>query len=113
MFNIFDVVINVDYTRCKADKDIMDVLVPLRKKKGAGGGGGSKCRRDSSGDAALEHALCRRCRGRLTITLAGEEDDGGDRGRVRGVWPHRIGGPRLRSCAYARRGCWSPLPHSV
>ena len=30
--------------------------------------------------------------GSLEITRAAEGDDGGDRGRVRGVWPHRIGG---------------------
>ena len=39
-FNIFfAAVINVAYTRFKADKDIMDALVHLRKKKRAGGGG--------------------------------------------------------------------------
>ena len=62
------------------------------KEKEGGGAGGCNCRRVCSGDAALEHALCRRCRGRLVITRAAEEDNGGDRGRVRGVWPHRIGG---------------------
>ena len=67
----------------------MDALVHLRKKRGAGG---SNRRRASPRDAALGRALCWRCRGRLAITRAGEEDDGGDRGRVRGVWPHRIGG---------------------
>ena len=30
--------------------------------------------------------------GHLEITRAAEEDDGVDCGRVRGVWPHRIGG---------------------
>ena len=40
LFNIFSAaVINVVYTRFKADKDIMDALVHLRKKKGAGGRG--------------------------------------------------------------------------
>ena len=40
VFNIsFAAVINVASTRFKADKDIMDVLVHLRKKKGRGGGG--------------------------------------------------------------------------
>ena len=38
LFNIFfGVVINVAYTRFKADKGIIDALVHLRKKKGAGG----------------------------------------------------------------------------
>ena len=40
LFNIFfAAVINVAYTRFKADKDIMDALVHLRKKNGAGGRG--------------------------------------------------------------------------
>ena len=38
-FNIFEAVINVAYTRSKADKDIMGALVHLRKKKEAGGQG--------------------------------------------------------------------------
>ena len=46
MFNIFFVaVINVAYICFKADKDIMDALVHLKKKMG------SNCRRDSPGDA--------------------------------------------------------------
>ena len=39
LFNIFAAVIIVVYTHFKADKDIMDTLVHLRKKKGAGGRG--------------------------------------------------------------------------
>ena len=40
LFNVFFVaVLNVAYTRFKADADIMDALVHLRKKKGAGGRG--------------------------------------------------------------------------
>ena len=40
LFNIcFEAVINVASARFKADKDIMDALVHLRKKKGAGGRG--------------------------------------------------------------------------
>ena len=66
----------------------MDALVHLRKKRGARG---SNYRRVSPRDAALGYALRWRCRGRLAITRAVKEDDGGDRGRVRGVWPHRIG----------------------
>ena len=62
------------------------------EEKGGGGAGGSNCRRVSPGDAALGHALSWRCRGRLEITRAAEEDDVYDRGRVRGIWPHRIGG---------------------
>ena len=42
LFNIFfTAVINVAYTRFKADKVIMDTLVHLRKKKEAGGRGKS------------------------------------------------------------------------
>ena len=41
LFNIlFAAVINVASTRFKADKDIMDALVHLRKKRGSGGRGG-------------------------------------------------------------------------
>ena len=88
LFNIFfAAVINVTSTRFKADEGIMDALVHLRKKRGAGG---SNCRKVSPGDAALGHALRWRCRSRLEITLAAEEDDGGDHGRVRGVWPHSV-----------------------
>ena len=40
LFNIFfAAVINVAYARFKADKDIMDALMYLRKEKGAWGGG--------------------------------------------------------------------------
>ena len=38
------------------------------------------------------HALRLRCRSRLTTARAAEEDEGGDRGRVSGVWPHGIEG---------------------
>ena len=57
VFNIFfATVINETYTRFKADNDIMDALVHLKKKKGAGGAGESNCRRASPGDADLGHA---------------------------------------------------------
>ena len=88
LFNIFfAAVIYLAFTRFKADKDIMDTLVHLRKKRGRGGGGvgGSNCRRVSPRDAAMGYALRQRCRGRLETTRAVEEDDGGDHGRVRGV----------------------------
>ena len=90
LFNIFFAVVrNVASTRFKADISIMDALVHPRKNKWTGG---SNCLRVNSGDAALGYALRRRCRGRLAITRVAEEDDGGDRGRVRGVGPHRIRG---------------------
>ena len=50
----FAAVISVAYTRFKANNDIMDALVRLRKKMRAGG---SNCRRASPGDVALRHAL--------------------------------------------------------
>ena len=53
----FAAVINAAYTRFKADKDIMDALVHLRKKRGARGAGESSCQRASPGDAALGHVL--------------------------------------------------------
>ena len=93
LFSIFfAAVINVAYTRFKVDGYIMDPLVHLREKKGAGGAGRSNCRRTGLGDATLGHALRERCRGRFAISRAAEEDEGGDRDRVRGVCPYHIGG---------------------
>ena len=53
--SIFAAVINVAFTRFKADKGITGALVHLRKKRGAGG---SNCRRVNPRDAALGHTLC-------------------------------------------------------
>ena len=56
LLNIFFVAFtDVAYPRFKADKDIMDALVHLRKKLGVGGGGYR--RRSNPGDVALEHTL--------------------------------------------------------
>ena len=53
LFNIiFAAVINATYMRFKADKDIMDALVHLRKKTGAGGRG-----RVTSGEPVLSTSL--------------------------------------------------------
>ena len=53
LLNIFfAAVINVAYTRFKADKDIMDALVHLRKKKEAWGRGGA-----TAGEPVLETPL--------------------------------------------------------
>ena len=52
--SFFAVVTNVAYTHFKADKDIVDALVHLRKKTGAGG---SNQRRARPGDVALGHVL--------------------------------------------------------
>ena len=55
LFNIlFPAFIIEASTRFKADKDIVDALVHLRKKMGAGG---SNCRRVGPRDAALGYAL--------------------------------------------------------
>ena len=55
LFNIFfAAVMTVAYTHFKADKDIMDALVHLRKKKGTGE---SNCRKVSPGDTALGPVL--------------------------------------------------------
>ena len=48
----FAAVINVASTRFKADKGIMDALVPLRKKKGAGERGDA-----TAGDSVLATPL--------------------------------------------------------
>ena len=53
----FAAVINVAYTRSKAERDIMGALVHLAKKKRARGAGGRNCRGASPGDAALEHVV--------------------------------------------------------
>ena len=50
----FAAVINVTHARFKADNDIMDALVHLRKKTGAEG---RNQRRASPGDVSLGHAL--------------------------------------------------------
>ena len=48
----FAAVINVAYTRLKADKDIMDALVHIKKKTGAGGRGEA-----TTGEPALPKSL--------------------------------------------------------
>ena len=91
LFNIvFAAVINVASTRFKADEGIMDALVHLRKKRGARGRGEA-----TAGESVLATPLW----GMLYADDAGvvsrspeKLDDGGDRGRVRGVCSHRIGG---------------------
>ena len=59
LFNIFfAAVINMAFTRFKADRGIMDALFGTREEeKGGGGAGGSNCRRVSPRDAALGYAL--------------------------------------------------------
>ena len=91
LFNIvFEAVLNVASMSFKAGKDIIDALVHPRKKKRAGG-------EATAGESVLATLLwgilyTDDAEGRIAIARAAEEDDRGDRGRVRGVWPHRIGG---------------------
>ena len=87
----FAAVIDVASTRFKVDKGIMDALVHLRKKRGTGGRG-EQLPKSQSSRRRFGACFTLTVPGRLEITRAAEEDDGGDRGRVRGVWPHRIGG---------------------
>ena len=94
------------YTRFKASKDIMDALVHLRKKNEAGG------RRQAAA-------------GELVLTMP-LDDAGGvshfpkQPRKMMGIpWSCARGlvssyrRPRLRSCAYARRRCRNPPPHSA
>ena len=107
LFNIFfTAVINVAYTRLKADIKVSWTLWCTQGRKGGRGGA-------TAGKPALATPLW----DMLNADDAGvvsqppeqlREDDGRDHGRVRGVWPSRIGGQRLRSCVYARRGCRKP-----
>ena len=94
LFNIlFAAVINVasTSTRFKADKGIMDALmVKVRGKRGAGDG--EKKLPESQSWRRRFGACFMLTMPGSSRTRAAEEDDGGDRGRVRGVWPHRIGG---------------------
>ena len=54
LFNIFfAAVVNVAFTRLKADEGIMDALVHLRKKRGAGGRGEA-----TAGESVLTTPLC-------------------------------------------------------
>ena len=87
MLNIFfAAVINVAYLRFKANKDIMDALVILRKKTGAWGRV-----RATSGEPVLKTSLW----GMLyddddgvvfTLARSAEEEYGDDCRRVRCVW---------------------------
>ena len=57
LFDIFfTVIMTVAYTHFKADEDIMDALVHLRKNTGAGGAGESNRRKASLSDVAVGHA---------------------------------------------------------
>ena len=96
VFNIFfaTIINNVASTRFKADESIMDALVHLRRKKRAAGGRGGATAGESVLATPLGGILYADDAGIVSISpeQLSEEDDGGERGRVRGVWPHRIGG---------------------
>ena len=61
-------------------------------KNGARGSGGKQLPESQSWRRRFGTCFMLTMLGHLAITRAAEEDDGGDSGRVRGVWPHRIAG---------------------
>ena len=91
LFNIFAAVINLASTHFKADKGIMDALVHL-VRKGGWGGGGKQLSESQPSRRRFGACFTLTMPGSSRNTRATEEDDGSDRGRVRSVWPHRIGG---------------------
>ena len=94
LFNVFfAAVINVASTRFKADKERHHGRFGIpEEEKWGGGGRGKQLLESQSSRRRFRTCFMLTCWCRLAITRAAEEDDGGDRGRVRGVWPHRIGG---------------------
>ena len=102
LFNIFfAMVINVVYARFKTDKGIMDALVHPRKKTGAGGRGVA-----ISGEPVLETSLW----GMLYADDTGIVSQSPEWLRkimrvIVAVWAASGRRPRLRSRAYAPRGC--------
>ena len=102
LFNIFfAAVINVASMRFKADKGIMDASIHLRNKMGAGCGG---MQLPESQSWRRRFGVCSMLTmpGSSRNTQAAEEDDGEDRSRVRGFWPHRIGSKAEIMCLRAR-----------
>lgn len=67
----------------------MDALVGLRKKTGVPGGGGKQRTESQPYDVTMRHAVRCRCRSRLAVAWEAQEDDGRNRGRMRGLWSHR------------------------
>ena len=114
LFNIFfAAVINVAYTRFKADKGIKDALVPLRKKRGAGGGGGV---------TAGEPVLTMPPWGMLYADNAGVVSQSTDQlrgmiGMIVVVYAafgfFTVSEVKTEIISYVRRGCSSPSPHSA
>ena len=96
LFNIFfAVVLNVASTHFKANKGSMDTLVHLKEKRGVGrrGGRGKATADESVVATPLWGMLHADGAGVIShLPVRPEEDNGCDHGRVRGVWPHRIGG---------------------
>ena len=105
----FAAVINVSYTRFKADEDIMDALVHLGKKRGGGG---------QLPESQSWRRCCRAC---FTLTMSGSSRNPPEQprkmmGGIVVVCARLSSSYRrssLRKCDYARRGCRSPPPHSV
>ena len=107
LFNIFfAAVLSEASTHFKSDKDIMDALVHLRKKTRAGG---SNCRRVSPSNAALGPALS----DDVGVVSQSPEHLKKMMGVIVVVCAAFGLTIKLRSCAYARRGCRSPPPHSA
>ena len=110
LFNIFfATVINLASTRFKADKGIMDALVPLRKKRLAGGWGEA-----TVGESFLATPLW----GMLYADDAGVVSQSLEQlGKIIRVIVDVCAAfdltIRLRSCVHAGRGCRSPPPHSA
>ena len=112
LFNIFfAAVMNVAYTRFKADRDIMDALVHLRKKRGRGAGESNR-RRASPGDIAVGHAYAddvgvvsqspEQLRNMIGLTVV-----------ACAAFGLTVPEARLRWCIYARSRCQRPPPYSA
>ena len=89
---ILAAVINVASTRFKPDKGIGRFGAPEEKKGGGGGGGGKQLPESQSWRRHFVACFMLTMPGTSRNYQSTKEDDGGDRGRVRGVGPHRIGG---------------------
>ena len=114
LFSIFfaAVIKNVAYTRFKADKDIMEALVHLRKEKGVGGRGEA---------TAVEPVLATPLWGMLYAEDAGVVLQSPEQlMKMMGVivvvcasFGLTESEAKTRSCVYERRGCRSPPPYSA
>ena len=110
LFNIFFVsVINITYMRFKADKDIMDAMVHLRKKTGAG--------EATAGEPTVATSLW----GLLYVDDAGVGSQSpGQQRNVMGVivvvcaaFGLAVSKAKTEIICYARKECRSPPPYSA